>query len=113
MLMETEIGKSKIKKGDTVMVMSGKDKGKKGKVLQVATGQSKVFVEKVNLLKKHVRPTKASKGGIIEKEGGLYLSKVMVVCPQCEKPARLGYREIEPGKRLRYCKKCKEIIDKG
>lgn len=94
------------------MVITGKDKGKTGKVLQMAE-HGKVFVEKINILKKHVRPSKESKGGIVEKEGGLYLSKVMIVCPQCEKPTRVGIRTIETGKRLRYCKKCEEVIDKG
>ncbi len=102
----------KIKKGDTVMVITGKDRGKTGKVLQMAEN-GKVFVEKMNLLKKHVRPSKDSKGGIVEKEGGLYLSKVMIVCPQCEEPTRVGIRAIDTGKRLRYCKKCEEVIDKG
>jgi large subunit ribosomal protein L24 len=113
MAMATKPQKFKIRKGDTVMVIVGKDKGKTGKVLQVAAIQSKIFVEKLNLIKKHVRPSKASKGGIVEKEGGLYVSKVMVVCPQCGKPTRIGLRAIETGRRLRYCKKCDEIIDKG
>jgi large subunit ribosomal protein L24 len=102
----------KIKKGDTVMVIAGKDRGKSGKVLQMVEN-GKVFVEKINVLKKHVRPSKASKGGIVEKEGGLHLSKVMMVCPQCEKPTRVGVRIIDTGERLRYCKKCEEVIDKG
>jgi large subunit ribosomal protein L24 len=104
--------KFKIRKGDTVMVIAGKDKGKSGKVLHLAD-HAKVFVEKINLIKRHTRPSKASKGGIVEKEGGLYLSKVMIVCPQCEKPTRIGMRMIEGEKRLRYCKKCDEVIDKG
>jgi large subunit ribosomal protein L24 len=102
----------KIKKGDTVMVITGKDRGKTGKVLQLAEN-GKVFVEKINVLKKHIRPSKSSKGGIVEKEGGLYLSKVMMMCPQCEEPTRVGIRTIDTGKRLRYCKKCEEVIDKG
>jgi large subunit ribosomal protein L24 len=105
--------KLKIRKGDMVKVLAGKDKGKTGKVLQVLGHEAKVFVEKVNLIKKHVRATKASKGGIVEKEGGLASSKVMLVCPQCEKPARVGRRLIESGNLLRYCKKCGEIIDKA
>jgi len=104
--------KFKIKKGDTVMVITGKDRGKTGKVLHLAD-PGRVFVEKVNLIKRHTRPSKASKGGIVEKEGGFYLSKVMIVCPQCEKPTRIGIRMIDGGKKLRYCKKCEEIIDKG
>ena len=106
------IQKFKIKKGDTVRVIAGKDKGKSGKVLHLAD-HAKVVVEKLNLIKRHTRPSKASKGGIVEKEGGLYLSKVMIVCPQCEKPTRIGIRIIEGEKRLRYCKKCDEVIDKG
>lgn len=105
--------KFRIRKGDTVMVIAGKDKGKKSKVLHVAASESRVFVEKLNLIKRHMRPTKASKGGIIEKEGGVHISKVMVVCPQCEKPTRTGIRAIDSGEKLRYCKKCGEIMDKA
>ena len=105
--------KHKVKKGDTVMVISGKDKGKTGKVLQVVMGKGAVVVEKINLMKKHMRPSRSSKGGIIEKEKALTLSKVLVVCPQCEKPTRIGLRFIEEGKKLRFCKKCGEIVDKG
>lgn len=107
------VPKVKIRKGDTVMVISGKDKGKTSKVLQVAARDSKVFVEKINMIKRHLRPSRSSKGGIVEKEGAIHLSKVMIVCPECNKPTRVGLRILETTKHLRFCKKCGEIIDKG
>ncbi len=113
MPMPVKNRKFKIKKGDTVMLIAGKDRGKKSKVLQVATSRSKVFVEKLNMIKRHVRPSKSSKGGVVEKEGGVHVSKVMVVWPHCDKPTRTGLRQIDSGERLRYCKKCSEILDKA
>ena len=106
-------GKFRLKKGDTVMVISGKDKGKKGKVLQVVASDGKLVVEKINLIKKHMRPSRTAKGGIVEKEKALPVSKVMVICPQCGKPARTGLRLLDENKKMRFCKKCGEIIDKG
>lgn len=105
--------KARIKKGDTVMVLAGKDRGKQGKVLQVMPAQSKVVVEKVNLIKRHTKPSRENKGGIVEKEGALALGKVMVVCPHCAKPARMAVALLDGGRRLRRCKQCGEIVDKG
>lgn len=105
--------KSRIRKGDTVVVLSGKERGKQGKVLQVMPAASKVVVEKLNLIKRHTRPGKTNKGGIIEKEASLALGKVMVLCPHCNKPSRLGVAVMEGGRRLRRCKRCNEIVDKG
>lgn len=101
----------KIKKGDKVVVLSGKNKGKKGKVLKVWPRKERVLVENVNMVKKHQRATQKFQGGIIEKPGPIAVSKVMLICPRCSKPARVG-RKIQEDKRLRYCKRCKEIIDK-
>lgn len=105
--------KARIKKGDTVVILAGKERGKQGKVLHVMPAQSKVVVEKLNLIKRHTKPGRSNKGGIIEKEGALALSKVMVVCPHCAKPARLGIALLEGARRLRRCKRCGEIVDKG
>lgn len=105
--------KARIKKGDTVVILAGKERGKQGKVLNVMPAQSKVVVEKLNLIKRHTKPGRSNKGGIIEKEGALALSKVMVVCPHCAKPARLGIALLEGARRLRRCKRCGEIVDKG
>ena len=103
----------RIKKGDLVEVISGKDKGKRGKVLIVIPKENKVIVENVNMVKRHQRPIpQLREGGIIEREAPIYASKVMVVCPACDKRTRVGYRFTEDGKKVRYCKKCGEIIDK-
>ncbi|MCE5194594.1 MAG: 50S ribosomal protein L24 [Nitrospiraceae bacterium] len=101
-----------IKKNDTVIVLTGKEKGKKGRVLSVLHSKGKIIVEKINLIKKHMKPNKKySQGGIIEKEAPLQISNVMLVCPRCNKPTRIGNDIIENGKKARVCKKCKETID--
>ena len=103
----------KVKKGDLVKVISGKDKGKEGRVLRVIPKLNKVIVENVNIVKKHQRPTQQLReGGIIEQPSPIHVSKVMVVCPSCGKPTRVGYRFLEEGRKVRICRKCNEIIDK-
>lgn len=104
----------KIKRDDTVKVIAGKDKGKTGKVLRVLPKINKVIVEDVNVIKKHQRPTQQNReGGIIEQPAAIFVSKVMVVCSSCGNPTRVGYKNLEDGKKVRYCKKCNEIIDKA
>ena len=100
---------NRLKKGDTVMVLSGKDKGKKGKVLSVF--DDGVVVEKVNVAKKHQKATKAFQGGIIEKPMAVNPSRLMLVCQKCGKPTRVKFEKLE-GKTIRKCVKCKEIVDK-
>ena len=95
-----------VKKNDTVVVLSGKDKGKQGKVLSVDPENRKVVVEKVNMASRHQKPRKqGDEGGIIQKEIPLYASKVMTVCPKCNKPTRVAHK-IEGGKKVRVCKHC-------
>jgi large subunit ribosomal protein L24 len=102
-----------IRKDDTVIVTTGKEKGKRGRVLAVMPSGNRVLIERVNLIKKHQRPTKQyQQGGIIEKEAPVNLSNVMLVCPKCDKPMRFGNKVLETGKKVRVCKKCKEVIDK-
>lgn len=102
----------KIKKNDTVLVIAGKDKGKKGKVRQVLKADEALLVDGVNLIKKNARPTKqARQAGIIEREAPLDISNVMYLCDKCHKPARLGRRTLDDGKKVRYCKSCKEVVD--
>lgn len=103
----------RVKKGDTVRVISGRAKGRQGKVLSVDRLRQRVVVEKVNMIKRHVRPSRVSKGGIIEKEGPIHLSNIMVVCPACGKPTRVAFRLLEDGQRLRMCKQCQEVIEKA
>jgi len=103
-----------IKRGDTVTVVSGKERGKRGKVLRLLPERGRVIVEKVNMIKKHQRPTqKLRQGGIIEREGSLDLSNVMVICPKCDRPTRTGVQLLTEGKKVRVCKRCSEIIDKA
>ena len=100
----------KIKKGDTVQVLSGNDKGKKGEVLQVIPKDSKIVVKGVNVRKKHIKPRKqGEEGGIISVECAINRSKVNVVCSKCGKPARIGYK-VENDKKVRICKKCGTVI---
>lgn len=101
-----------VKKNDTVMVITGEEKGKKGRVLAVLTGEGKLLVERLNLIKKHMKPSrKYSQGGIIEKEAPIQLSNVMLVCAKCDKPTRIGQKVLESGSKVRMCKKCGEVLD--
>ena len=103
-----------VRRGDTVGVIAGREKGKRGKVLRVLTDKGRVLVEHVNMIKKHQRPTqKLRQGGIIEREGALALSNVLVVCSKCDKPARTGMKILGDGRKVRTCKRCGEAIDKG
>ncbi|HLG22427.1 MAG TPA: 50S ribosomal protein L24 [Candidatus Manganitrophaceae bacterium] len=112
-MKETTLAKVRIKKGDQVRVIAGKERGKEGKVLHVLPGKEAVVVERLNLVKKHTRPNqKNPKGGIIEREGKIHLSNVMIVCANCNKPVRVGTKALPDGKRLRSCKKCGEVLDK-
>ena len=96
----------KIKKGDTVVVLSGKDKGKQGKVQACMPSDRKVVVEGVNIVTCHVKPRRQGEtGGIIKREAPIYESKVQVVCPKCSKGTRVAYK-IEDGKKSRVCKHC-------
>lgn len=106
------LNKLHVKKGDTVLVLSGKDKGKQGKIVEALPKKSKVVVEGVNKVKRHTKPNqKAPQGGILVKEAPMHVAKVMLVCPACSKATRIAKKEVE-GKMLRACKKCGEIIDR-
>ena len=99
--------KMSIKKDDLVVVLSGKDKGKQGKVLRVIPKESKVVVEKVNVVSRRTKPRKqGEEGGILQKEAPIYASKVMRVCPKCNKPTRAAHKVLADGKKVRICKKC-------
>ena len=95
-----------VKKGDTVVVLSGKDKGKQGKVLGTVPSEDKVVVEGVNMATCHVKPRRQGEsGGIVSREAAMYASKVQVVCPKCKKGTRVAHK-IENGKKTRVCKHC-------
>ena len=96
----------RIKKGDTVQVLSGNDKGKTGEVLEVMPKTGKIIVKGVNIRKKHVKPRKqGDEGGIIPVECSIFSAKVNLVCPKCNKPTKIGY-EMDKDKKVRVCKKC-------
>ncbi len=95
-----------VKTGDKVQVISGAEKGKQGKVVSVSAKENKVIVEGVNKVTKHVKPrAQGQLGGRIEAEGAMYASKVMLVCPKCDKTTRVAHK-IEDGKKIRVCKHC-------
>jgi large subunit ribosomal protein L24 len=108
------VGRSKplfVRKNDTVLILSGEDRGKQGKVLKVFPSKRQIIIEGVNFIRRHTRPSqKNPKGGIVEKEGPINFSNVMVVCSKCGEPTRVGAKIITDGSRLRACKKCGEII---
>ena len=100
----------KIIKGDTVQILIGKDKGRQGEVFRCLPAKKLVFVKGINIFKKHIKSTKQQKGGIIEKERGLIVSKVALICPNCQKTTRVGYQIDKAGDKNRFCKKCKTAI---
>jgi len=101
----------KIRRDDTVMVVSGKDRGKKGKVLRVFPENSRALVERVNLVKKHVRRRREQdQTGIIEMEAPIHISNLMLFCRHCNKPTRVGATFLKDNTKSRICKKCKEAI---
>ena len=106
-------GKSHVRKGDNVVVLSGRDKGKQGKVLRVLASKGSAIVERVGFLKKHTRPNpqKNQKGGIVEREAGVRLDKLQVICPSCNEPARLGSHRTAEGV-ARFCRKCNSDLTK-
>ena len=102
-----------IKKDDKVKIIAGKDKGKIGKVLKVVRKKNRVLVEKVNIAKRHSRPSGQNRqGGILEKELPIQSSNVMLMCNKCVTPTRIRMQRLEDGKKVRICVKCGEALDK-
>ncbi len=100
-----------IRKDDIVVVLSGKDKGKKGRVMSADPKNGKVIVEGVNVAKRHLKARRpGEEGGIISKETPIYASKIMRLCPKCDKPTREAHKFLKDGKKVRVCKKCGETI---
>ena len=103
-----------VRKGDTVIVVAGKERGKKGKVLRVIPEKGRVVVERINMIKKHQKPTqKLRQGGIIEREGAIHLSNVMLVDPSSDKPTRVGMKALSDGKKVRVARRSGEMLDKA
>ncbi len=101
----------KIKKGDQVVVLRGNHRGKRGEVLAVLTGKQRVLVQGVNIIKRHTKPSGAQQGGIVEKEGSIAISNVMLIDPDTDKPTRVGFRVEEDGRRVRVARRSEKALD--
>jgi large subunit ribosomal protein L24 len=101
----------RIRKNDTVKVLTGRDRGKTGKVIKVLTDDGKALVEQINIVKRHSKPSqKAPQGGIVEKEAPVDMSNLMLVCGRCHKGTRPKAKTLENKNRVRICRRCGEII---
>jgi large subunit ribosomal protein L24 len=106
------MAKLKIKKGDNVVVISGRDKGKSGEVLRVFPTESRLVVQGVHIARRHTRARMGDPGGIVEKELTIHVSNVAHVDPQSGKPTRVGYRNLDDGRKVRFARRSGEVIDK-
>lgn len=103
----------KVRRGDTVQVISGDESGKRGRILKVFPKRERAIVEGVNFVKKHARTTRSGQpGGIVEKEAPIHLSNLQLVCPGCGKPTRAGIETGSDGSKSRVCKKCGEVVER-
>ena len=101
----------RLKKSDTVLIIKGKERGKKGKIIKLFLEDHSAIVENINMVKKHMRRTQSNpKGGIILRESPVRIPNMMLICPRCSKPTRVGYAILSDGSKKRSCKKCKEIL---
>jgi len=104
--------KMQIKKNDSVIVTSGKEKGKKGRVIAVYPSANRILIEKLNMIKRHTRPTQELKqGGILEKEGPISAANVKLICTKCDKPTSVVRKSQGEGVRVRVCRSCNDVID--
>jgi large subunit ribosomal protein L24 len=116
-VVKTKAKAMRVRKDDTVVVTSGKDRGKTGKVLRTEPAKQRVYVEGLNIVKRHTRPRsikdtqKGEAGGIIEQEGPIHVSNVMLLDPQDNKPSRVGIRVADDGSRQRYLKRTGNALD--
>ena len=103
-----------VKKDDKVLVIAGKDRGKSGRVLRVIPDKHRALVEGIAFVKRHTRPnpSKNIKGGVVERESSVHVSNLKVICAECGESTRVGHTELEDGRKVRVCKKCKGILDK-
>ncbi len=100
----------KILKGDQVKILIGKDNGRIGQVLACFPKKGKILVKGLNMFKKHLKASKNQSGGIIEKEASIFVSKLALVCPNCQKTTRVAYKIDKSGQKYRLCKKCNSLI---
>ena len=112
--MEPAPTNASIRRGDQVRVMSGRDRGKTGRVLGVDPSRRTVTVEHANIIKRHTRanPSKNVKGGIVEKEGPIQISNVLLLCASCGKHTRVGHKSMPDGTKVRVCRRCGTTLEK-
>jgi large subunit ribosomal protein L24 len=101
-----------VRKGDQVVVIAGKEKGKRGRVLRLMTGKGRVVIERINMVKRHTKPTQRNpRGGILEKEGSVEVSNIALWCGKCVAPRRAKSHEQEGQKKRRVCVKCDTVFE--
>ena len=106
------LGKTSLRVNDQVEVMTGKDKGRVGKILRIDKQANRVVVERINMIKRHTKPTDATQSGqIVEREAPVHISNLMLVCPECAKTVRIGKKILEDGTKVRICKSCDATIE--
>lgn len=106
-------GRTYLKKNDQVEVIAGKDKGRVGKILKIMPAESKAIVERINMIKRHTKPTEMNQQGqIVEREAAIHVSNLQLICPECTKTGRIGKKILEDGTKIRFCKSCGESIEK-
>ncbi len=106
------VGKTSLRVNDQVEVMTGKDKGRVGKILRIDKQANKAVIERINMIKRHTKPTDATQSGqIVEKEASVHISNLMLVCPECAKTVRIGKKVLEDGTKVRICKSCDATIE--
>ena len=103
--------KFKVKKGDRVAILSGKDKGKTGEILKMIPDVRRAIVQGVNMVKRHTAPSQAGAGGVVEKEASIHVSNISLIDPKDDRPTRVGFKNLEDGRKVRYAKKSGEVID--
>jgi large subunit ribosomal protein L24 len=108
------VNKLHVRKNDQVEVIGGKDRGKRGKVLRIIPSRERAIVERINMVKRHTRPNPQQniKGGIVEREGSMHVSNLMVVCPECDKKTRVRHKILSDGRKVRVCSACEGVVDK-
>lgn len=103
-----------VKKNDQVIVLAGRDRGRTGRVLRVFPRRNRAIVENINTIRRHTRPNpqRNIQGGIVEREAPIHLSNLQVICPECNRPARVGFQILADGRKVRICKKCGGTVDR-
>lgn len=102
---------AKIRKGDKVIVLSGRDKGKSGEVVKLVLKEGRAFVQGINIVKRHTKPSQTNPGGIVDKELPIHLSNLAIIDPKDDKPTRVGFKRLEDGRKVRFAKRSGEVID--